>query len=82
MLGAILACRLEENDKIVLTPFEKNIDIWRQLWRVVERSDLVSNAPPSLPLSPTDLVTESTSAGQITCSPSVRVLGYPFCFIF
>jgi hypothetical protein len=49
-------CRLEENDKIVLTPFEKNIDIWRQLWRVVERSDLVSNAPPSPPLSPTDIV--------------------------
>lgn len=33
--------RLEENEKLVLTPFEKNIDIWRQLWRVVERSDLV-----------------------------------------
>ncbi|XP_062204190.1 GTPase LSG1-2-like [Phragmites australis] len=33
--------RLEENDKLVLTPFEKNIDIWRQLWRVLERSDLV-----------------------------------------
>ncbi|KAL2620571.1 hypothetical protein R1flu_000776 [Riccia fluitans] len=32
---------LEENDKLVLTPFEKNIDIWRQLWRVLERSDLV-----------------------------------------
>ncbi|XP_050368459.1 GTPase LSG1-2 [Argentina anserina] len=33
--------RLEENDKLVLTPFEKNLDIWRQLWRVVERSDLL-----------------------------------------
>uniref|UniRef100_A0ACD5W8W7 Uncharacterized protein n=2 Tax=Avena sativa TaxID=4498 RepID=A0ACD5W8W7_AVESA len=33
--------RLEENEKIVLTPFEKNIDIWRQLWRVAERSDLL-----------------------------------------
>uniref|UniRef100_A0A2C9W2A0 Uncharacterized protein n=1 Tax=Manihot esculenta TaxID=3983 RepID=A0A2C9W2A0_MANES len=33
---------LEENEKLVLTPFEKNLDIWRQLWRVVERSDLVS----------------------------------------
>ncbi|URE15628.1 Large subunit GTPase 1 [Musa troglodytarum] len=32
--------RLEENDKLVLTPFEKNLDIWRQLWRVLERSDL------------------------------------------
>ena len=34
-------CRLEENERLVLTPFEKNLDIWRQLWRVVERSDLV-----------------------------------------
>lgn len=34
--------RLEENEKLVITPFEKNLDIWRQLWRVVERSDLVS----------------------------------------
>eukprot|EP00186_Timspurckia_oligopyrenoides_P003677 CAMPEP_0182451438 /NCGR_PEP_ID=MMETSP1172-20130603/43721_1 /TAXON_ID=708627 /ORGANISM="Timspurckia oligopyrenoides, Strain CCMP3278" /LENGTH=641 /DNA_ID=CAMNT_0024649213 /DNA_START=42 /DNA_END=1967 /DNA_ORIENTATION=+ len=25
----------------VLTPFEKNLEIWRQLWRVVERSDVV-----------------------------------------
>ncbi|RDY04825.1 GTPase LSG1-2 [Mucuna pruriens] len=32
---------LEENKKLVLTPFEKNLDIWRQLWRVVERSDLL-----------------------------------------
>ncbi|KAE8735577.1 thioredoxin-like 3-1 [Hibiscus syriacus] len=34
--------RLEENEKLVLTPFEKNLDIWRQLWRVLERSDLHS----------------------------------------
>ncbi|KAK9143317.1 hypothetical protein Syun_012717 [Stephania yunnanensis] len=33
--------RLEENKKLVLTPFEKNLDIWRQLWRVLERSDLL-----------------------------------------
>jgi large subunit GTPase 1 len=24
-----------------ITPFEKNIEIWRQLWRVVERSDVI-----------------------------------------
>jgi len=24
-----------------MTPFERNLDIWRQLWRVVERSELV-----------------------------------------
>eukprot|EP00271_Cylindrocystis_brebissonii_P001093 TRINITY_DN11344_c0_g1_i1.p1 TRINITY_DN11344_c0_g1~~TRINITY_DN11344_c0_g1_i1.p1 ORF type:complete len:824 (+),score=185.19 TRINITY_DN11344_c0_g1_i1:521-2992(+) len=33
--------RLEENEQVVLTPFEKNMDFWRQLWRVLERSDLV-----------------------------------------
>ncbi|XP_013603383.1 PREDICTED: GTPase LSG1-1 [Brassica oleracea var. oleracea] len=33
--------RLEENEKLVLTPFEKNLDICRQLWRVLERSDLI-----------------------------------------
>lgn len=24
-----------------MTPFERNIEIWRQLWRVVEASDLL-----------------------------------------
>ncbi|KAH7445383.1 hypothetical protein KP509_01G006000 [Ceratopteris richardii] len=33
--------RLEENEKLIVTPFEKSLDVWRQLWRVVERSDLV-----------------------------------------
>lgn len=33
--------KLEENEKLILTPFEKNLDIWRQLWRVLERSDLL-----------------------------------------
>ncbi|CAA6671228.1 unnamed protein product [Spirodela intermedia] len=33
--------RLEENEKLIITPFEKNLDIWRQLWRVLERSDLL-----------------------------------------
>lgn len=26
---------------VMLTPFEKNLEVWRQLWRVVERSDIV-----------------------------------------
>ena len=30
---------LDESNKLV-TPFEKNLEVWRQLWRVVERSDL------------------------------------------
>ncbi|BAS95520.1 Os05g0580800 [Oryza sativa Japonica Group] len=43
LVRVIHFCKLEENDKLVLTPFEKNVDIWRQLWRVLERSDLVAN---------------------------------------
>lgn len=30
-----------EDEGVVLTPYEKNIEVWRQLWRVIERSDLV-----------------------------------------
>uniref|UniRef100_W5MC05 Large subunit GTPase 1 homolog n=1 Tax=Lepisosteus oculatus TaxID=7918 RepID=W5MC05_LEPOC len=33
--------QLEEEQKLILTPFERNLDFWRQLWRVIERSDVV-----------------------------------------
>ncbi|KAG1760382.1 hypothetical protein EDD22DRAFT_733529, partial [Suillus occidentalis] len=33
--------QLQEEDKFLLTPFERNIEVWRQLWRVLERSHLV-----------------------------------------
>lgn len=33
--------KLEEEERLTLTPFEKNLEVWRQLWRVVERSDIV-----------------------------------------
>jgi len=33
--------RLEEENGLLLTPYERNIEIWRQLWRVIERSHLV-----------------------------------------
>jgi large subunit GTPase 1 len=39
-----VACRsrrLEEGEEVGVTPFEKNLEVWRQLWRVLERSDLV-----------------------------------------
>jgi len=29
---------LEEEKHYLLTPFEKNLEVWRQLWRVIERS--------------------------------------------
>ncbi|KAG7713347.1 hypothetical protein KL949_005185 [Ogataea haglerorum] len=32
---------LQQNHDLLLTPFERNILVWKQLWRVVERSDLV-----------------------------------------
>ncbi|KAI5790178.1 hypothetical protein EDC01DRAFT_117529 [Geopyxis carbonaria] len=32
---------LQDNQDLMLTPFERNLEVWRQLWRVIERSDLV-----------------------------------------
>jgi large subunit GTPase 1 len=32
---------LQEKEELVLTPYEKNLEFWRQLWRVIERSDVV-----------------------------------------
>ncbi|CEH17948.1 Predicted GTP-binding protein MMR1 [Ceraceosorus bombacis] len=33
--------QLTDSGGFVLTPFERNLEVWRQLWRVVERSHLV-----------------------------------------
>lgn len=33
--------QLQESEDLMLTPYEKNLEFWRQLWRVVERSDVV-----------------------------------------
>ncbi|KAM0748211.1 P-loop containing nucleoside triphosphate hydrolase protein [Meredithblackwellia eburnea MCA 4105] len=32
---------LQDNKSLLLTPFERNLEVWRQLWRTLERSDLV-----------------------------------------
>lgn len=44
-IAAMLLCRhlaeLEEDEGLLLTPFERNLEVWRQLWRVLERSDIV-----------------------------------------
>ncbi|CAG8451189.1 3742_t:CDS:10 [Ambispora leptoticha] len=32
---------LQEQEEFLLTPFEKNLEVWRQLWRVIERSQLI-----------------------------------------
>lgn len=44
--GAFLEWRrnlaeLQEIDDLLMTPFERNLEVWRQLWRVIERSDLI-----------------------------------------
>lgn len=31
----------QEEKGILLTPYEKNLEFWRQLWRVVEKSDVI-----------------------------------------
>ncbi|PIA19159.1 P-loop containing nucleoside triphosphate hydrolase protein [Coemansia reversa NRRL 1564] len=33
--------RMQEEDSLLLTPFERNLEVWRQLWRVLERSHMV-----------------------------------------
>ena len=38
---------VEEGEGLVLTPFEKNLEVWRQLWRVLERSHIVVQARPA-----------------------------------
>jgi ribosome biogenesis GTPase A len=32
---------MEEDEHLLISPFEKNLEVWRQLWRVVERSDVL-----------------------------------------
>lgn len=36
-----LALVEENNVKLAITPFEKNIEVWKQLWRVIEKSDIL-----------------------------------------
>lgn len=36
-----LLATMEEDHGYVMTPFEKNLDFWRQLWRTIEKSDVV-----------------------------------------
>jgi large subunit GTPase 1 len=37
----IARCSVEEDNRLMVTPFEKNLEVWRQLWRVLEKSHLV-----------------------------------------
>ena len=33
---------LQEEHGLLLTPFERNLELWRQLWRVIERRYAIS----------------------------------------
>lgn len=33
--------KLEQTENVVMTPYERNLDFWRQLWRCIERSDVL-----------------------------------------
>ncbi|GAM27199.1 hypothetical protein SAMD00019534_103740 [Acytostelium subglobosum LB1] len=33
--------KLEEDNGLIITPFEKNPEVWKQLWRVAEKSDVL-----------------------------------------
>ena len=33
---------LEEEQHVLMTPFEKNIEVWKQLWRVIDRCSVVA----------------------------------------
>lgn len=41
MVTVNLFPQLQEDEELLITPYEKNLDFWRQLWRVIERSDVV-----------------------------------------
>jgi large subunit GTPase 1 len=36
-----LAMIEEKNPNVMLTPYEKNLDVWKQLWRVIEKCDVL-----------------------------------------
>ncbi|CAM9322920.1 unnamed protein product [Chrysoparadoxa australica] len=36
-----IAAQEEQREDLKVTPFEKNLEVWRQLWRVLERSDII-----------------------------------------
>ncbi|CDR94517.1 GTPase subfamily protein, putative [Babesia bigemina] len=36
-----LLAQIEDEEERVVTPYEKNIEFWRQLWRVIERSHIL-----------------------------------------
>lgn len=55
---------LEQDERLVLTPFEKNLEVWRQLWRVLERSDVVVQVRPAVE----PRVQQAFNQGALACT--------------
>lgn len=41
LTNSLTLSSLQDNQSLLLTPFERNLEVWRQLWRTCERSDLI-----------------------------------------
>ncbi len=68
---------LEEQAGATLTPFEKNLEVWRQLWRVVERSHVVAqvvDARDPLRYYCADLAALAAEAGAGGCGADSLLL--------
>jgi large subunit GTPase 1 len=68
---------LEEQAGTTLTPFEKNLEVWRQLWRVVERSHVVAqvvDARDPLRYYCADLAALAAEAGAGGCGAGSLLL--------
>ncbi|KAL1413607.1 hypothetical protein Q8F55_001382 [Vanrija albida] len=69
---------LAEDTSLLLTPFERNIQLWRQLWRVLERSHLIVqivDARNPLNFRSADLEAYVKEVGDETTGDDVTVPG-------
>lgn len=76
--GAFLQWRrdlahMEEVEGLVLTPFEKNLEVWAQLWRVLERSDAVVQVGPQC-LTHAERIKRQAGLAQHACGGGPVVL--------
>lgn len=71
---------LTENNDLLLTPFERNLEVWRQLWRVVERCDLVVQIVDARnPLFLDPLIWKSTLIAST--KPMTQIIKRGICYL-
>jgi large subunit GTPase 1 len=56
--------RLQEIDDLTMTPFEKNLEFWRQLWRVIEKRSVFTplRVDALQPVSSSDVIVQIVDA--------------------